>query len=258
MSKAIRVNSDTKSTDRRVVICIPARFGSTRFPGKVLAKLAGKPIIQWVFEKAQSSIADEIIVAADDPAVMNAVEEFGGKCVMTKPDHPSGTDRVWEAVQKVECDIIINVQGDEPLIDVSTINRLIKALKNNPEIEMGTVVVKADRNVIGKDPNAVKVVLNKQNYALYFSRSEVPYIREKNDKFPIYHHIGIYAFRRDILEHFVSLPPSELEKCEKLEQLRALDNGIKIFAIVSDKNNGIGIDTPEDLQKAEEIFKQLY
>jgi 3-deoxy-manno-octulosonate cytidylyltransferase (CMP-KDO synthetase) len=258
MSKAITVNRDSKFTDRRVVICIPARFGSTRFPGKVLAELAGKPIIQWVFEKAQSSIADEVIVAADNATVMNTVKEFGGKCIMTKTNHPSGTDRIWEAVQKVDGDIIINVQGDEPLIDVSTINKLIEALKNNQKIEMATVVVKADRNVIGKDPNAVKVVLNRKNFAIYFSRSEVPYIREKVENHPIYHHVGIYAFRRDILEHFVSLPISNLEKCEKLEQLRALDNGIRILAVVSDKNNGIGIDTPEDLKKAEEIFKQLY
>jgi 3-deoxy-manno-octulosonate cytidylyltransferase (CMP-KDO synthetase) len=242
---------------RKVVICIPARFGSTRFPGKILAELAGKPIVQWVYEKAQSSIADEIIIAADNSAVMDAVEKFGGKCVMTRPDHPSGTDRIREAIQKIDCDIIINVQGDEPLIDVSTINMLIESLKNNPEIEMATVVVKADRKAVGKDPNAVKVVLNKDNSALYFSRSEVPYMREKKDDFPIYHHVGIYAFRRDILERFVALPPSDLEKCEKLEQLRALDNGIKIHAVISDKNNGIGIDTPEDLRKAEEIFKKL-
>jgi len=112
--------------------------------------------------------------------------------------------------------------------------------------------------VIGKDPNAVKAVLSKDNYALYFSRSEVPYVRDKNDTYPIYHHLGIYAFRRDTLKRFVSLPPSDLEKCEKLEQLRALDNGIKIFTIISDKNNGIGIDTPEDLEKAEKIFELLY
>ena len=258
MSNAIIANKDLKSIERKVVICIPARYGSTRFPGKVLAKLAGKPIIQWVYEKALSSIADDIIIAADNPTVLNAVEKFGGKCVMTNPNHPSGTDRVWEAVQKVDCDIIINVQGDEPLINVSTINNLIEALKNNPEIEMGTVVVKADRSITGSDPNTVKAVLNKDNYALYFSRSEVPHVRDKNDNYPIYHHLGIYAFRRDTLKRFVSLPPSDLEKCEKLEQLRALDNGIKIFAIISDKNNGIGIDTPEDLKKAEEIFKQLY
>jgi 3-deoxy-manno-octulosonate cytidylyltransferase (CMP-KDO synthetase) len=254
MNKAIGI--EKKSADRRVVICIPARFGSTRFPGKVLAKLAGKPIIQWVFEKAKSSIANDVIVATDSPKVMNVVESFGGKCVMTDPNHPSGTDRTWEAIQNIDCDIIVNVQGDEPLIDVSTINKLIKALKNNPEIEMGTVVVKADRDVIGQDPNAVKAVLNRENYALYFSRSEVPYIRDKNDNYPIYHHIGIYAFRRDILKRFMSLPPSDLENCEKLEQLRALDNGIKIFAIIADQNNGIGIDTPEDLKKAEEFFKQ--
>ncbi len=253
MSKA-----EKKSYSHKVAICIPARYGSTRFPGKVLAKLAGKPIIQWVYEKAEKSIAEEVIIAADNQLVMDTVLEFGGKCVMTKPDHPSGTDRIWEAVQGTDCDIIINVQADEPLIDVTTINKLIEALKENPVIEMGTVVVKADRKVIGSDPNAVKAVLNKDNFALYFSRSEVPYIRDKSEDFPIYHHLGIYAFRRDTLQKFVSLPPSNLEKCEKLEQLRALDNGIKIFTIISEKNNGIGIDTPDDLAKAEEIFKKLY
>ena len=258
MSKVKTVNTSLKSSGSKVAICIPARYGSTRFPGKVLAKLAGKPIIQWVYEKAKSSVAEEVIIATDNQLVMDAVLKFDGKCVMTKADHPSGTDRIWEAVQSIDCDIIINVQGDEPLIDVTTINRLIQALKDNPEIEMGTVVVKADRKVIGSDPNAVKAVLNKNNYALYFSRSEVPYIRDKNEDYPIYHHLGIYAFRRDTLREFVSLPPSNLEKCEKLEQLRALDNGIKIFTIISEKNNGIGIDTLEDLKKAEEIFKKLY
>jgi len=248
------INSTSKP---KVIICIPARYGSTRFPGKSLAILAGKPIIQWVYERAKKAKADDVIIATDNEKIAETVKGFGGKSIMTSPDHISGTDRIWEAVEKVDCDIVINVQGDEPLIDIATIDRLIDALLNNSEIEMGTVAVKSDRDTIGKDPNAVKVVLTSNNYAIYFSRSEVPYDRNKTGNYPIYLHMGIYAFRRDILKRFVELEPSPLEKCESLEQLRALDNGIKIYAIISEEKNGFGIDTPEDLARAEEVFKHL-
>ncbi len=258
MSKPMLVNTGSKYADRKVIICIPARYGSTRFPGKSLAILAGKPIIQWVYERAIKSKADDVIIATDNEKIAETVNNFGGKSIMTSPEHISGTDRIWEAVQKIDCDIVINVQGDEPLIDIATIDRLIDALSSNPEIEMGTVAVKSDRSVIGSDPNAVKVVLSNQNYAIYFSRSEVPYDRNNTGGYPIYLHMGIYGFRRDILKRFVELPPSLLERCESLEQLRALDNGIKIFTIISEEKNGFGIDTPEDLEKAEEIFKQIY
>lgn len=237
--------------EKGVVVCIPARFGSTRFPGKPIAKLGGKPIIQWVYEKGLASNAESVIIATDNELIHKAGTAFGAKCVMTSDKHPSGTDRIWEAVKGVKCDIIINIQGDEPLIEVSTINRLINMFLSNPSMEMGTVVVSADRALIGSNPNVVKAVLGKDNSALYFSRSEIPFVRDAGKTFPIYKHLGIYGYRKRTLERIVNLPQSELEKCEMLEQLRALDNGIKIYAVILDSDFGVGIDTPEDLAKAE-------
>ena len=241
----------------KVIICIPARYGSSRFPGKPLAKLAGKPIIQWAYERACESLADEVVIATDDDRIVDVIKSFGGNYAMTSSDHPSGTDRIWEAVRNKKSNIIINIQGDEPLININTVNKLIEALKQNSSIEMGTVVQEASREEIGKDPNVVKVVLDKNGFALYFSRSEIPCDREGDGIVPLYHHVGIYAYRYNVLERFVSLEQGLLERCEKLEQLRALENGIKIYTVVTDESNGIGIDTPEDLERAEEIVKEM-
>ncbi|MCP4180070.1 MAG: 3-deoxy-manno-octulosonate cytidylyltransferase [bacterium] len=238
----------------KVIICIPARYGSTRFPGKALADLKGKPVIQRTYEKACSSIADEVIIATDNDKIYDVAHAFGAKCAMTSKNHPSGSDRIWEAAQNIPCNIIINVQGDEPLIDVNTINKLIEMLCSNEKIEMGTVVVKTERKEIGKDPNVVKAVLSKDNSVLYFSRSEIPFVRDKDDGSPIYKHLGIYGYRKNTLKRIISLPQSNLEKLEKLEQLRALENNIKIYAVVADNDTGIGIDTPEDLKKAEKLI----
>lgn len=229
---------------------IPARYGSTRFPGKVLAELCGKPMIQWVYEKAAASIADEVIIATDEPKVAKVVEGFGGKAVMTSPDHPSGTDRISEAVQGLDCDIIINVQGDEPLIPTSVIDGLIRKMQEDASIEMGTVAVPRLRSEIENDPNKVKVVFDERNFALYFSRSMLPYLREGGKDTKTYLHWGIYAYRRETLDRFVRLPEGRLESCEKLEQLRALENGIRIYVMLSDLES-IGVDTPEDLKRAE-------
>jgi len=229
---------------------IPARYGSTRFPGKVLAELCGKPMIQWVYEKAADSIADEVIIATDDPKVARAVEGFGGRAVMTSPNHPSGTDRISEAVRGLDCDIIINVQGDEPLIPTSVIDGLIRKMQEDASIEMSTVAVPRLRSEIENDPNKVKVVFDERNFALYFSRSIVPYLREGGKDAKTYLHWGIYAYRRETLERFVRLPEGRLESCEKLEQLRALENGIRIYVMLSDLES-IGVDTPEDLKRAE-------
>ena len=236
-------------TNTRTLAVIPARYASTRFPGKVLAELCGKPMIQHVYEKAAASIADEVLVAADDQKVIDAVEAFGGKAIMTSPDHPSGTDRIWEAVADLDCDVVINVQGDEPLIPVEVINELITLMGENPEIPMGTVAVPAERKILD-DPNKVKVVINKQNFALYFSRSIIPYLREGGNDVPTFLHWGIYAYRKETLKRFVGLPEGGLEACEKLEQLRALENGINIYVMQSSLES-IGVDTPEDLELAE-------
>jgi len=235
--------------NKRTAAIIPARYASTRFPGKVLAKLCGKPMIQWVYEKALDSIADEVLIATDDEQVLSAVEAFGGKAVMTSPDHPSGTDRICEAAAGLDCDIIINIQGDEPLIPVEVINDLIILMQANPEIQMATVGVPAERDVLD-DPNRVKVVVDNFDFALYFSRSLIPFLREGGLDCPALLHWGIYAYRKATLQEFVSLPESRLESCEKLEQLRALENGIKIYLMRSDLES-IGVDTPEDLKAAE-------
>ena len=234
----------------RTVAVIPARYGSTRFPGKVLAELCGKPMIQWVYEKAAASIADEVIIATDELKVAKVVEGFGGMAVMTSPNHPSGTDRISEAVQGLDCDIIINVQGDEPLIPTSVIDGLIRKMQEDASIEMGTVAVPRLRSEIEHDPNKVKVVFDERNFALYFSRSMMPYLREGGKDTETYLHWGIYAYRRETLDRFVRLPEGRLESCEKLEQLRALENGIRIYVMLSDLES-IGVDTPEDLKRAE-------
>ena len=242
--------------NRKSIAVIPARYGSTRFPGKVLAPLAGKPMIQWVYEKAVASLVDEVLVATDDLKVIAAVEAFGGNAVMTLSEHPSGTDRIWEAVAKLNYDIVINVQGDEPLIPVTVINQLIKLMQQDKTIELATVAVPHLRSELD-DPNKVKVVFGTNGQALYFSRSMIPFIREGGVDMPTYLHWGIYAYRKDILQRFVALPEGQLEQSEKLEQLRALENGISINVLLSNLES-IGVDTPEDLVLAERKLHQLH
>ncbi|MFA6290324.1 MAG: 3-deoxy-manno-octulosonate cytidylyltransferase [Victivallales bacterium] len=240
----------------KAVAIIPARYASTRFPGKVLAELEGKPIIRWVYEKASASIADEVYVATDDEKVFAAVESFGGKAVMTSSAHPSGTDRIREAAGKMcpDAEIIVNVQGDEPLLPTLVIDSLISRMKSDQSLEMATVAVPSPRSEIEGNPNIVKAVVDKGNFALYFSRAPVPFLRAGGEDMPLYRHWGIYAYRRSTLEKFVSLPESALEKCEKLEQLRALENGIRIYVVVSDCES-IGVDTPEDLETVKKFLK---
>ena len=232
---------------------IPARMGSTRFPGKVLALLGGKPIVQWVWERTKASKADEVIVASDSEEVIRAVEAFGGKAQMTSPDHPSGSDRIWEVASKLDCDIIINVQGDEPFMEPSVIDRLIDVMQETPAPDMATVVVPSTREQIANNPNSPKVVVAADNTALYFSRSPIPFLREGGTDMPLYKHWGIYAYSRAALSRFVSLPESPLEKCEKLEQLRALENGMRIKTIET-TYDGVDVNTPEDLEEAEKLF----
>ncbi|MDD3117745.1 MAG: 3-deoxy-manno-octulosonate cytidylyltransferase [Victivallales bacterium] len=243
----------------KTFVIIPARFGSTRFPGKVLAELHGKPLIQWVYEKARDSVADDVVVATDHPRVMAAVTAFGGKAVMTAVDHPSGTDRICEAADKIGCgdrDIIVNIQGDEPLLPISVINDLIAMMRENPGLEMGTVAAPRPRAEIGPDPNRVKVIFGADGAAIYFSRSMIPYLREGGEDTPCYLHWGIYAYRGDVLRRFVRLPEGRLEQCEKLEQLRALENGIRIQVLISELES-IGVDTPADLERARRKLEEI-
>ena len=237
----------------KTAVIIPARMGSMRFPGKVLADLGGKPVIQHVWENAMRSKADSVTVAADDPRVEQAVKSFGGHVVMTKPSHPSGSDRVWEAAQSTDAALIVNVQGDEPFLPHEVIDDLIDAMHGPDAPAMGTVVLPCSRADIASNPNLPKVVLTADDYALYFSRSMIPYLREGGEETEVYRHWGIYAYRRETLAKFVSLPEGRLERCEKLEQLRALENGIRI-KVIRTSFDSIGIDTPDDLVRAQEFL----
>lgn len=240
-----------KMKNTKCAVIIPARYASTRFPGKPLAILAGKPMIQHVYEKALASCADKVVVATDDQRIADAVANFGGEAVMTSPDHPSGTDRIAEALCKLggEYEVVINVQGDEPLIPTSVIDELIDVMKNDQNIPMATVAVPGNRETMTE--NNVKVVFGTDRKALYFSRSMIPFLRQGGSECGVWLHWGIYAYRKEALEKFVTLPPGALENAEKLEQLRALENGISIYVVTSELQS-IGVDTPEDLAAAEE------
>jgi 3-deoxy-manno-octulosonate cytidylyltransferase (CMP-KDO synthetase) len=235
---------------------IPARWGSTRFEGKVLAQIMGKPMIQHVWERSrQSRVLDEIIVACDDERIFKAVERFGGRAVMTSKAHASGTDRIVEAVDPIQADVIVNIQGDEPLIHYTIIDDLAEALLRDKNISMATVIKSVVSQEELMNPNVVKVVVDGRFFALYFSRSVIPYAREAAGvlKTVYYKHLGIYAYRRDFLLSFKDMPKSMLETAEQLEQLRALEAGFKIKTIVTDMET-IGVDTPADLACVERLL----
>lgn len=240
----------------RVAGIIPARYASTRFPGKPLVLIDGKPMIQRVYEQV-APVLDEVVVATDDERIYNAVIAFGGKVVMTRPDHPSGTDRCYEAFTLLESgyDVVVNIQGDEPYIHPSQVQLLVDCF-DAAEVAIATLVRKiTPEEGVGflKNPNHVKVVMNQRSEALLFSRSVIPFLRavpeeeylEKND---FYTHIGIYAFRPEVLKAVVSLPQSSLEKAESLEQLRWLENGYTIRCGITTERT-VGVDTPDDLLK---------
>lgn len=235
-------------------VIIPARYASTRFPGKPLVLIQGKPMIQHVFEAAKTANVDDVAVATDDERIEQCVLQFGGKAVMTSPLHPSGTDRCGEVAQKLNLeddDVIINVQGDEPFITKAEINALAD-LFSDPQIGIATLIKKIDREEEIEDMNKVKVIKDIHNKAIYFSRLAIPYIRNKGNFAPTYFkHIGIYAYRKKILNELIRLPESPLEKSEKLEQLRWIENGYSIYTAEC-HYEGIGIDTPEDLKRLQQ------
>lgn len=238
---------------------IPARYASTRFPGKPLAMLGGRSVIQRVYEQV-AAVLEEAYVATDDERIFKAVEEFGGRVVMTRQDHKSGTDRIEEAAEKIgtQADVIINIQGDEPFIQKSQIETL-KSLFENSETQIGTLGKKFESIEAATNPNSPKIVTDKNGFALYFSRSVIPYIRGKEQAewlqhFPFLKHLGLYAYRRDVLRQITQLPQSPLELAESLEQLRWLENGYRIRVGLTDVET-VGIDTPEDLRRAEEFIK---
>jgi 3-deoxy-manno-octulosonate cytidylyltransferase (CMP-KDO synthetase) len=234
---------------------IPARYASTRFPGKPLAMLGGRSVIQRVYEQA-STILDETYVATDDERILQAVEQFGGQAIMTRTDHKSGTDRIEEATEKLntQADVIINIQGDEPFIQQSQIKTLIH-LFDDATTQIGTLGKRFETMEAVMNPNSPKIVTDKNGFALYFSRSVIPYVRGKEQSawlqnFPYLKHLGLYAYRREVLREVTQLPQSPLEKAESLEQLRWLENGYRIRVGLTDVET-VGIDTPEDLQRAE-------
>ncbi len=245
----------------KTIAIIPARYASTRFPGKPLAILGGKPVIQRVYEQV-TTVLDEAYVATDDERIYNKVKEFGGRVVMTSPNHKSGTDRIEEAVQKIgtDADIIINVQGDEPFIHPSQIEALIKCF-DDPTTQIATLGKPFDKDAdisLLDNPNSPKIVVDNNSFALYFSRSVIPFIRgvEHNQwlgKYPFLKHIGIYAYRTQVLHEITRLPQSSLELAESLEQLRWLQNGYRI-RVGTTYIETVGIDTPEDLQRAEDYL----
>lgn len=241
----------------KVLCVIPARYASTRLPGKPLSMIAGKPMIQHVYERAcQAQLPDEVVVATDNELVEKAVLNFGGKAVMTSPDHPSGTDRLAEvALMYPDVDVIVNVQGDEPMIPPEVIDRLAEAFNSDADLNMATMKVVMNEEDY-ENPAAVKVVTDQQGYALYFSRSLMPYPRNKPKGFKVFKHVGIYAYRRNFLLKYAALAPTPLEKAESLEQLRALENGYKIKVLESDFQ-GIGVDTPEDLAAVNALFEKM-
>lgn len=237
---------------------IPARYASTRLPGKPLADICGKPMIVRVYERVkETKNIGDIIVATDDERIKEVVEASGGKAYLTAKNHPTGTDRIAEVVQNYQnADIILNVQGDEPLIEPSVLDKLLDVFQRKNPPPMATVKVPMTSINEINNPSNVKVITDRQENAIYFSRSPLPYFRSEN-KIPVYKHIGIYAYKRDFLLKFAHLPQTPLEKAEMLEQLRALEHGYRIFVIES-KKNFIGVDTKEDLEKVREIYPRLF
>jgi len=238
----------------RIVGIIPARYGSTRFPGKPLAELRGKPLIQHVWERARASrILDEVVVATDDERILRTVEGFGGRALLTSPEHTCGTERLAEAARLLKLadeDLVVNIQGDQPLVAPEAIEELVRPLLLSSEVPMATLAVPIENPEELTDPNRVKVVVDREGRALYFSRAPIPYFRPPGPAPRYLRHIGLYAYRREFLDIFVKLPPGELERAEKLEQLRALENGYPIAVSITPYECP-EVDTPEDLERLE-------
>ncbi len=241
-----------------VIGVIPARFSSTRFEGKVLADILGKPMLQRVYERAkQALLLDDLIIACDDERIASVAKEFGAKVVLTAKAHASGTDRICEVVNPIDVKIVINIQGDEPLIHPMMIDKVAQTLLDDSSISMATIMKAIDEPEVVNDPDVVKVVIDKNNFALYFSRAAIPFhARNSQIKIPVYFkHIGLYGYTKDFLFTYKNLPVSYLERVESLEQLRVIEEGFKI-KVIETKYDTIGVDTPEDLHKVIEYLKK--
>jgi len=240
----------------RTVAVIPARYGSTRFPGKPLALIAGRPMVQRVYERADAAAEiDDVLVATDDDRIFAAVEAFGGRAVMTSSDHATGTDRIAEAVTGIDADLVVNVQGDEVLVPPEIIDRLVVAMRSTMA-DMGTVAVPfGPESSEETDENAVKVVVDKQGFALYFSRAPIPFHRSGGTPVQRLLHWGLYAYRREFLCQFVNWPQGDLERSEMLEQLRALEHCARILVIRAAVQS-VSVDVPEDIARVERILRE--
>jgi 3-deoxy-manno-octulosonate cytidylyltransferase (CMP-KDO synthetase) len=242
----------------KVVVVIPARYGSTRLPGKPLVSLAGQPMIQRVYERAKAAeMVHEVIVATDDDRIMDAVKAFGGQARMTRPDHRTGTERVAEVAAHVEGDVFVNVQGDEPLLDPAAVDTAVEALLEDEQTAVSTVATPIKSTADIMDPNVVKVVLDFDENALYFSRAPIPWVRDIKSGIQVRHmkHLGLYVFRRDALLEYPTLPQGELEKIEQLEQLRWMENGTKI-RVAEVEHDAVSVDVPEDVARVEKLLQE--
>jgi 3-deoxy-manno-octulosonate cytidylyltransferase (CMP-KDO synthetase) len=253
-----------KNKQDTIIAIIPARYGSTRFPGKSLVMIKDKPMIQWVYERTkQSRFINRVVVATDDERIQQAVLSFGGEVAMTSPNHATGTDRIAEVAGRLACDIVVNVQGDEPLIRPEMIDQAIQPLVDDPSVPMSTLCRKIERDEEAFDPNVVKVVFDKNGFALYFSRAPIPWDRDRwagksswkelTMTGTLYKHIGLYVYRKDFLLQYARMHQTPLEASEKLEQLRVLEHGHRIRAVVT-LHDSFGVDIPGDLSR---IMKRL-
>jgi 3-deoxy-manno-octulosonate cytidylyltransferase (CMP-KDO synthetase) len=246
----------SKLDSSKIVIVIPARYGSTRLPGKPLLSLKGKPMIQRVFERAkQAKAAGRVIVATDDQRIVKAVEGFGGEARMTRTDHRTGTERIAEVAAHTEGDVFVNVQGDEPLLDPVAVDTAVNSLLEEPAAAIATVAVMIRTPGDIMDPNVVKTVVDFEDNAIYFSRAPIPWVRDNAAKTHARHlkHLGLYAFQRAALLEYPTLPQGELERIEQLEQLRWMENGWKI-RVTEVEHDAVSVDVPEDVEKVESLL----
>ncbi len=246
------------SNSANVLVIIPARFGSSRLPGKPLASIAGKPMIQHVVERVRrAQLVKSILVATDDERIKKAVEAFGGQAILTRPDHRTGTDRVAEVATHVDAEIYVNIQGDEPLIDPGTVDAVVSAMLEDDSVQIATPCTAITQPNEIMDPNVVKVTRDFDGNGLYFSRAPIPWVRDTKTTVAARHwkHIGLYAFRRDTLLEFPTLPPGELEHIEQLEQLRWLENGFRIRVVETDYD-AVSVDVPADIERVEKLLRQ--
>jgi 3-deoxy-manno-octulosonate cytidylyltransferase (CMP-KDO synthetase) len=240
----------------KTVGVIPARYGSTRLKGKILREILGKPMIQHVWNQAcKATELSDLYVACDHEEIKSCVEGFGGKALLTSPDHLNGTSRIGEVANKIDAEILINIQGDEPLIHPQNIDMLAKCLQESEHCSMATLAVRKTNAEEFLNPNVVKVVCDRESNALYFSRSPIPFKRDYSDDFSFLKHIGIYGYRKEFLKKFLSLETGNLEVIEKLEQLRVLENGYTL-KVVETPYDSLGVDTEEDIQLVEKILRK--